>query len=83
MARAVLGVSLRSVALRASISAIPNFARALGVAPPRLTQLLNFKRRAKRLSCGISFPFIQLDREISSSCKTQPCQGAKIGHAGL
>lgn len=78
MAWAVLGVSSLSVTLCTPISAIPNFARDLNVVPPHLTQLLNFKQRAKCLNCGISFPFIQHSHEISSSCNTQPCQEVKI-----
>lgn len=74
----VLGVSLLRVTLRAPISAIPNFAHALNAAPPHLTQLLNFKRRAKCLNCGISLPFTQLNHEISSYCNTPQCQDVKI-----
>lgn len=78
MAWAILGVSSLSMTLRTPASAIPNFARALNAVPPHLTQLLNFKQRAKCLNCDISFPFIQLNHEISSSCNTQPCQEVKI-----
>lgn len=76
---AVLDVSFLSATLHTPISALPNFAHALRVAPPHLTSVLTFNQRAKCLSRGIPFPFIQLNREIIKLLQyTQPCREVKI-----